>query len=53
MISRTQGDSSTESFDTDEERRVTKRIVARALQIQERQQGETESQYSEIIQCPF
>ena len=52
VISRTQGDSSTEAFDTDEERRVTQRIVARALQIQEREQGETESQYSEISNIP-
>ena len=31
VISRTQGDSSTEAFDTDEGRRVTKRIVARGI----------------------
>ena len=52
MISRTWGDSSTEAFDTDEGRRVTGRIVARALQIQEREQGETESQYSKISNVP-
>ena len=52
VISRTQGDSSTEAFYTDKERRVTERIVARVLQIQEREQGETESQYSEISNIP-
>ena len=52
MISRTQGDSSTEAFDIHERRRVTKRRVARVLQIQEREQGETESQYSEISNIP-
>ena len=36
-----QMDSSTEALDTDEGRRVTERIVARAWQIQEREQGET------------
>ena len=49
---RTQGDSSTEAFDKDEGRRVTERIVTRALQIQEREQGEKESQYSEISNVP-
>ena len=37
VISRTQGDSFTEAFDTDEERRFTEMIVARVLQIQERE----------------
>ena len=47
-----QRDSSTEALDTDEGRRVTERIVARAQQIQEREQGERESHYSEISNVP-
>ena len=52
VISRAQGESFTEAFDTDEGRRVTERIVVRALQIQEREQGETGSQYTEISNVP-
>ena len=52
MISRAQGESFTEAFDTNEGRRVTEKIVVRALHIQEREQGETESQYTEISNIP-
>ena len=49
MISRTQGDSSTEALREEE---LPERIVARALQIQEREQEVTKSQYSEVSNIP-
>ena len=52
ITSMAQRDSSTEALDTDEERKVMERIVARACQIQERGLGETESLYSKISNIP-